>query len=132
MPNPELWHIVLTAIVLLFLGGVVGSRIAILGSVIKASKEASQGISALLEEAANQIAQSSPQHWAAWSLHLLKALDVRVTGKEYPAALQAIRHSIDLRLDTGRWAEKNSDGVDATSKMDQPGKGIGKESMGRE
>jgi hypothetical protein len=109
MLNLELWHIVLTAIILLFLGGVIGGRIAILGSVIKASKEATQGVSTLLEEAADQMALSSPQRWAAWGLHLLKALDVRVTGDEFPAALKAIRSSIDVRLDTGRWAEESPD-----------------------
>jgi hypothetical protein len=109
MLNLELWHIVLTAIILLFLGGVIGGRIAILGSVIKASKEAGQGISTLLEEAADQMALSSPESWAVWSLHLLKALDIRVTGEEYPAALRAIRSGIDVRLDTGQWPEQSTD-----------------------
>jgi len=132
MPDLELWHIVMSAIVLLFLGGVICGWIAIVGSVIKASREASHGISTLLEEAAEQMGQSSPQHWATWGLHLLKALDIRVTGEEFPAALEAIRHGIDLRLDTGQWEEKRSDGADAASMVDQPvrgqGSGLGHES----
>jgi hypothetical protein len=107
MLNLQLWHIVLTVIILLFLGGVIGGRVAIMGSVIKASQEASQGISTLLEDAADQMARSPPQDWAAWGLHLLKALDVRVAGGEYPAALKTIRSSIDVRLDTGQWPEKS-------------------------
>lgn len=109
MLSLELWHIVLSAIVLVFLGGVVGGWIAILGSVIRATKEARRSVSTLLEEAADQMAVSSPQRWAACGLHLLKALDVRVTGEEFPAALKAIRSSIDVRLDTGRWAEESPD-----------------------
>jgi len=132
MPNLELWHIVVTAFVLLFLGGVIGGWIAIVGSVIKASREASHGISPLLEQAAEQMAQSSPQHWADWGLHLLKALDIRVTGKEYPAALETIRRSIDVRLDTGEWEEKRPNGEEAASIVDQPvgeeGSGLGHES----
>ena len=60
-------------------------------------------------EAADQMAQRSPQHWAVRGLHLLKALDVRVTGGQFPAALRAIRSSIDLRLDTGQWEEESLD-----------------------
>jgi len=119
MPDLELWHIVVTAFVLLFLGGVIGGWIAIVGSVIKASREASHGISPLLEQAAEQMAQGSPQHWATWGLHLLKALDIRVTGEAFPVALEEIRRGIDLRLDTGQWEEKRADGVDAGSIVDQ-------------
>ena len=55
MPDLKLWHTVITAIVLLFLGGVICGWIAIVGSVIKASREASHGISPLLEQAAEQV-----------------------------------------------------------------------------
>jgi len=58
-------------------------------------------------------------------------LDIRVTGKEYPAALEEIRHSIDLRLDTGQWEEKRADGVDAASIVDQAPEGEGS-ALGRE
>lgn len=103
MVNLELWHVVLSAVVLVFLGGVVGGWVAILGNVVKASREARQGVSTLLEEAADQMAHESSQDWAASVLHLLKALDVRVQGKEYQAALRAIRSGIDTRLNTGQW-----------------------------
>jgi hypothetical protein len=109
MVNLELWHVVVTAIVLLFLGGVFGGWIVILATVVRTSRQASRSVETLLEQAADQMAQSSPQRWAIWGLHLLKALDVRVTGKEYLAALRAIRSSIDLRLDTGQWEEESSD-----------------------
>jgi hypothetical protein len=108
MLNLELWHVVLSAVVLVFLGGVVGGWIAILSNVVKASREARQGVSTLLEEAADQMAHSSSQDWAASGLHLLKALDVRVKGQEYQAALRAIRSSIDTRLATGQWPVKDT------------------------
>jgi hypothetical protein len=108
MLNLELWHVVLSAVVLVFLGGVVGGWIAILSNVVKASREARQGVSTLLEEAADQMAHSSPQDWAASGLHLLKALDVRVEGQEYQATLRAIRSSIDTRLATGQWPGKDT------------------------
>jgi ABC-type Co2+ transport system permease subunit len=99
----QLWHIILTAIVLLFLGGLVGGWIAIFGSVVKASKMASRGISTLLEEAADQIIAAPPQQWAVWCLHLLKAVDIRVADQEYRSALNAIQADISVRLDTGSW-----------------------------
>jgi len=106
--NLELWHVVLSVVVLVFLGGVVGGWVAILRNVFKASREARQGVSTLLEEAADQVAHDSPQEWAASGLHLLKALDVRVNEKEYQAALRAIRSSIETRLDTGQWPRKGT------------------------
>jgi len=99
----QLWHILLTAIVLLFLGGLVGGRIAIFWSVVKASKMAGQGIATLLEEAADQMIAAPPQQWAVWCLHLLKAVDVRVADQEYRSALNAIQADISVRLETGSW-----------------------------
>jgi hypothetical protein len=101
--NLELWHIVFTAIVLLFLGGLVGRWIAIFWSVVKASRIASRGVSTLLEEAAEQMIADPPQRWVVECLHLLKALDVRVDGQEYQTALAQIQADIRVRVETGRW-----------------------------
>ena len=101
--NLKLWHIFFTAIVLLFLGGLVGGRIAIFGSVAKASRIAGRGIGTLLEEAAEQMIADPPQQWLVWCLHLLKTLDIRVADKEYRSALDEIQANIDVRLQTGRW-----------------------------
>jgi hypothetical protein len=105
MPNFELWHIIVTAIVLLFLGGVIGGRIAIVAGIIRADKKARQSAATLLEEAADHIAQGSSQDWVNWSVYLMKALDARIENG-YAAALQVVRHSIDVRLERGEWPEE--------------------------
>jgi hypothetical protein len=99
----QLWHIILTAVVLLILGGLVGGWIAIFWSFAKASRMASQGIAALLEEAANQMIAAPPQQWAVWCLHLLKAIDIRVPDRDYRSALNDIQADIRVRLETGSW-----------------------------
>lgn len=99
----QLWHIILTAIVLLFLGGLVGGWIAIFWSVAKASKMASQGVETLLQEAANQMIAAPPQQWAVWCLHLLKAIDIRAADQEFRSALNDIQADISVRLETGSW-----------------------------
>jgi ABC-type Co2+ transport system permease subunit len=101
--NFQLWHIILTAIVLLFLGGLIGGWIAIFWSVVKASKMASRGITTLLEEAASQMIATPPQQWAVWFLHLLKAVEIRVADQEFRSALNDIWADIGVRLETGSW-----------------------------
>jgi hypothetical protein len=109
MLNLDLWHIVLTTIVLLFLGGVIGGRLAILRSIMKAGQVASQGVTALLEDAADQIALSSAEDWTTEGLHLLKSLDVRITNeREFVAALKHIRGDIDVRIETGHWPDRSN------------------------
>ena len=103
--NPQLWQIVFTAIVLLFLGGLVGRWVAVLWSVFKASKMASQGVSNLLEVAAERLMTDPPQQWVVGCLHLLKAVEVRVDDQEYRAALEQIEAKIRVRLETGLWPE---------------------------
>jgi GNAT superfamily N-acetyltransferase len=98
---------VLTAIVLLFLGGVIGGRIAILMSLIKVSEEARHDVTALLDQAADQIATHPPGQWAGWGVHLLKALEDKTDEDAYVAALEAIRKRIDGRLDTGWWTSES-------------------------
>ena len=101
--NLQLWHIALTAIVLLFLGGLVGRWVAVLWSVVQTSRIAGQGVSTLLEEAAEQMIADPPQQWVAWCLHLLKAIEIRVDGQAYRTALAEIQADIRVRLETGRW-----------------------------
>ena len=103
--NVQVWHIVFSAIVLLFLGGLVGRSIAIFWNVAKASRMAGQGVSTLLEEAAEQIMVDPPQQWVVWCLHLLKAVDIRVDARDYHMALKQIEADIHVRLETGRWPE---------------------------
>jgi hypothetical protein len=94
---------VITAIVLLFLGGVVGGQIALLWSVIRANRRARRRATTLLEEAAEQMIAAPPQQWTVWCLHLLKAIDVRVDDEPYRAALAGIQAQIAARLQNGRW-----------------------------
>ena len=103
--NLQAWHIAVTVIVLLFLGGVALRWGAVLWSVFKASKMASQGVSTLLEEAAEGMMADSPQQWVAGCLHLLKAVEIRVDDQEYRAALEQVEVEIRARLETGLWAE---------------------------
>jgi hypothetical protein len=103
--NYQLWHIVLTAIVMLFLGGLVGRSIAIFWNVAQASRIASRGVGTLLEDAAEQMIADSRQQWVVWCLHLLKAVDIRVDAQEYHAALEQIEAEIRVRLETGHWPE---------------------------
>jgi hypothetical protein len=99
----RLWHVILTGIVLLFVGGLIGRWIAILWIVFRAGKVAGQSIATLLEDAANQIADTPAQEWADWCLHLLKAVDIRVADRDYRSALDDIQAAIGFRLDTGGW-----------------------------
>ena len=101
--NFQLWHIVFTAIVLLFLGGLVGRSISIFWNVARASRMASRGVGTLLEEAAEQMIADPPQQWVAWCLHLLKAVDIRVADEAYRSALGDIQADIAVRLATGCW-----------------------------
>jgi hypothetical protein len=103
MLNLEVWHVVLTAIVLLFLGGFVGGRIAILFSLVRVSEDARHDVLASLDEVADRIAEHSTYPWASWIIHLLKALEGRAEDDEYRAALMAVQESIAGRLDTGEW-----------------------------
>ena len=106
MLNLEVWHVVLTAIVLLFLGGFVGGRIAILSSLVKTSEDVRHDVSASLDQVAERMAEHAPHQWAGWTIHLLKALDGRVGDDEYRETLNAIRDSIASRLETGQWPTK--------------------------
>ena len=99
----QLWHVIVTGVVLLFLGGLIGGWIAIFWSVFKASRMASQGITTLLEEAASQIAAGPPQQWTTRCMHLLKAVDLQVPDLEYRSTLNDIRSGIRVRLETGNW-----------------------------
>jgi hypothetical protein len=73
--------------------------------VIKASREARQKATTLLEEAASQVVSASPEQWSAWCVHLLKAIDIRVDDEPYRAALGDIQAEIAARLESGRWNE---------------------------
>jgi hypothetical protein len=103
----------MTAITLLFLGGVVGGQIAIVWSVIKANRRAQGRATTLLEEAAGQMIDASPEEWTAWSVHLLKAIDIRVDDVPFRAALAGIRTEIDERLESGRWPGDQVEGIAA-------------------
>ena len=107
MLNLEVWHIVLTAVVLLFLGGFVGGRIAILSSLVRTSEDVSHDVSASLNQIADRMAEHPAHQWSGWSIHLLRALDGRAGDDEYRATLKAIRDSIANRLDTGTWSTKH-------------------------
>jgi hypothetical protein len=102
--NPQVWHVVVIVIVLLFLGGVLVRWGTVLWSVFRASKMASQGASTLLEEAAEEMMADPPAQWVVNCLHLLKAVEIRVDDQQYRAALEQIEAEIRVRLETGRWS----------------------------
>jgi len=104
----QLWQIILTGIVLLFLGGLATGWVASVWSVVKASKVASQGVSTLLEEAAEQMIADPPKQWGVECLHLLKAVDVRAGDEAYRAALGEVQAAIGARLETGSWPEHHA------------------------
>ena len=116
--NFKLWQIVVTGIALLFLGGIAAEWIATVGSVFKASKAASRGVSTLLEEAAEQMIADPPKQWVVGCLHLLKAVDIRVDDQAYRAALAEIQADIHARLETGGWPE-----YQAEAEIEQGAKG---------
>ena len=101
--NFEAWHVAVTAIVLLFLGGVVLRWVAVLWSVFKASKMASQGTSTLLEEAAESMMAGPPQQWVIGCLHLLKAVEIRARRSNVSRCSRTNRGRIRVRLETGDW-----------------------------
>jgi hypothetical protein len=107
MLNLEVWHIVLTAIVLLFLGGFVGGRIAILSSLIRTSGDVRHDVSVSLDQVADRMAEHPPHQWAGWIIHLLKALEGRAGDDEYRATLKTIRDSLTGRLESGQWPTKH-------------------------
>jgi hypothetical protein len=108
MTNLHAWQVAVTVIVLLFLGGVAVRWGTVLWSVFKASKMASQGVSTLLEEAAEVMMADPPQQWVVGCLHLLKAIEIRVDDREYRTALKQVEAEIDVRLETGRWPERQA------------------------
>jgi hypothetical protein len=103
--NLQIWQIALTALVLLLLGGIAVRWIAVLWSVFKASKMATQGASTLLEEGAEAIIADPPEQWATECLHLLKAVDIRADEPAYRPALERVEAEIRVRLETGHWPE---------------------------
>lgn len=107
MLNLEVWHVVLTAIVLLFLGGFVGGRIVILSSLVKTSEDVRHDVSASLNRIANSMAEHSSHEWAHWIIHLLKALDDMAEDEEYRATLRTIRDGITGRLESGQWPTRH-------------------------
>jgi hypothetical protein len=105
MINVGIWQIVISVVVLLFLGGLIGGWIAILRSVVRASNMASRGASTLLEEAAEAVVAEPSQHWAAELLRLFKAVDIRADKLDYRPALEQVGAEIRVRLETGHWPE---------------------------
>ena len=107
MLNLEIWHIVLTAIILLFLGGFVGGRIAILSSLVRTSEDVRHDVSASLDRTANRMAEHPSHEWADWIIHLLKTLEHMAGDDEYRTTLTTIRDGVASRLETGQWPTKH-------------------------
>jgi hypothetical protein len=107
MLNLQVWHVVITAVVLLFLGGVIGGRIAILLKIVRASEDDGHDPRALLDHVVDEIATLPPKELASWCIHLLRELDSGEERPGYGAALRQVRHDIDQRLTTGLWPEES-------------------------
>jgi hypothetical protein len=103
MLNLQLWHLVLTAAVLLFLGAFVGGRIAIIRTLTQTEDDSPRNVSEVLDEAARAVADRPHKEWADRITYLLKALDHRSVGEEYRATLEAVQDAIVNRLVTDRW-----------------------------
>jgi hypothetical protein len=103
MLNFEVWHVVLTAVVLLFLGGVVGGRFAILFSLVKPGEDARADVETVLDRAADKMGAQPSEQWVGWIVHLLRALDGKTASEPYTRVLEAVRKRIGSRLETGRW-----------------------------
>jgi hypothetical protein len=112
MLNFQIWHVVLTAAVLLLLGGIIGGRIAILVKLFQRSDQASvrpipeitdRNVTSLLRHATQEMRSESPEKWAEWAVWMLKELDGQADEREFREALNAIRAGIDTRLEEGWW-----------------------------
>ena len=103
MLNLQAWHIVLTAVVLLFLGAFVGGRIAIVKDLVQAGQDSHHDTTALLDEAAQAVADRPSAEWAGQITHFLKALDSKSGRDEYTETLQAVRDAISARLAQDKW-----------------------------
>jgi hypothetical protein len=103
----QVWHLVLTAIVLLFLGGFIGGRIAIVLSLVRSGKEQDHDVAGLLDRAAEDIATLPLREWADWSTYLLRALEDKAQQEEeYTWTLETIRDRVNVRLQHGRWTTR--------------------------
>jgi hypothetical protein len=100
-------HLVLGVIVLLFLGGFVGGRMAILATLVRMTRRIrAEEDEAALEQAEEEVIGQSPVEWAEMHVHLLQSLEDESTPEEYQQALEIIRDAIDRRLERGGWQER--------------------------
>jgi hypothetical protein len=100
MLNLQLWHIVLTVIVLLFLGAFLGSRVAIIRTLVQNS---SRNVKTLPDKAAEAVADRPTKEWAAQIIRLLQVLEAKSSRVEYRETLETVRDAITARLMQGWW-----------------------------
>jgi hypothetical protein len=104
--NLRLWHVVLGVVVLLFLGGFVGERIAILRTLVRTNKRTRmREDEAALEKTEQEMVGQSPEEWAELHVRLLQSLESASAPEDYQQALETIRDAINHRLERGIWRE---------------------------
>ena len=104
MLSLRLWHVVLGVIVLLFLGGFVGGRLAIVATLVRTNKRIRiKEDEAALEEAEEVVIGESPEEWTEMHVHLLQSFESDTAPEAYERALETIRDAINQRLERGRW-----------------------------
>ena len=103
MFNLQIWHAVLTAVILLLLGGYIGARIAILANLVRISQGREHQVTILLDQVAAEMASHPVAQWPEWCVHLLRSLENKAQGGAYEKSLHLLRDRIADRLETKRW-----------------------------
>lgn len=103
MLNFQIWHIVLTVVSLLLLGGYIGARIAILADLVRISQGKEHKVKILLEQVASEMASHPPDQWPEWCVGLLCSLEGKAQNGAYEDGLRVLRDRIASRLEARRW-----------------------------
>lgn len=99
----QIWHIVLTVVVLLLLGAYTGARIAILANLVRISQGTEHKLKILLERVADEMASHPPDQWPEWCVGLLRSLEGKVQNGAYEKSLRVLCDRIASRLEAQRW-----------------------------